>query len=147
MTDVQPTNPDQHPDAGGGSPDAGGDSIDRRIEKELAEGRYAALEDSTNSIAVSDQAYIGVSDEYKNYANDSDEPLLAEDNEEVEKLEQRAIDNEAALKASAGSVHPRTGFTVDPTHPSEATKPQDRYIEGNRALMDAAVKDSSGKTP
>jgi hypothetical protein len=115
-----------------------------QAEKVAAEGLYAATEGDDNSVAVSDDAFIGVSDEYKNYANESDRPLKAEEGREAEIEEQQAA-HEAEILDLSKKVNPLSGYdTSDTPHPSEKVKPQDAYIEGNRALMEDAVAERKG---
>lgn len=116
-----------------------------QADKVATEGLYAATEGDDNSVAVSDDGYIGVSDEYKNHANDTDAPLSSDD-EDVAKLEEVAKEHEQEMAELATQVSPVHGHSVDTVHPSEAVKPQDRYIEGNRTLMDRVIAEGDDKT-
>jgi hypothetical protein len=116
-----------------------------RAEKQAAEqaekvaevGLYEATEGDGNSIAVSDDGYVGVSPEYKNYANESDKPLRSED-EDVAALEQLQIEHDQDM----------TKVADDPTHPSEAINPtHPTVVAVEAAADDAAMRERLGAAP
>lgn len=97
-------------------------------------GLYEAFEGDHNSVAVSDDGYVGVSPEYKNYANESDRPLVSEDGT-VAALETRQIEHDQAMTKTA----------EDPTHPSEAINPtHPTVIAVEAAKDDAAMREKLG---
>lgn len=100
------------------------------------EGFFAATENDDNSVAVS-EPYAGVSPEYMNHANDTDKPLLSED-EEQRKIEEAAAAREAE-RAEAATKTGWRGYEVDTPHPSEARYPADDTIERNRLVSEAAA--------
>lgn len=100
------------------------------------EGSYAAQESDDNSIDVSNPAYVGVTDEYRNHANDTDAPQISED-EDVAAMEEYAAAHEEEMRAE---VSPATGHSVSDVHPSEATKGgSEDIVQQNRAIQKAAA--------
>lgn len=100
-------------------------------------GLYEASEGDGNSLAVSDDGFVGVSPEYKNYANESDRPLVSED-EDVAALETLQIEHDQAM----------TKVADDPTHPSEAINPtHPTVIAVEAAADDAAMREKLGVAP
>ena len=120
-------------------------AAEKRAEEELVSGRFAAQESGDNSIDVSNPAYVGVDDMYKNHASDTEAPAVAEEGDAKE-AEEAAKAHEEEVKAKAPAVGFR-GFAPDIVHPTEKVKPQDAYIEGNRALMEKAVADATAPAP
>lgn len=100
-----------------------------------------AKKDDENSVAAEDPAYVGTSPEYQNHADVSQQPMLSED-DDARKLEERAAEVAEELARRVNPTNPRLSYDPGTVHPSEKTKPQDRYIEGNRALMDKAIADA-----
>lgn len=99
-------------------------------------GSYAAQESDDNSIDVSNPAYVGVSEEYRNHANDSDAPQISED-EDVAAMEEYAAAHEEEMRAD---ISPATGHSVSDVHPSEATKGgSEDIVQQNRAIQKAAA--------
>lgn len=109
------------------------------VDGEVSEGRW--LDRSDNSVAISNDAYVGTSPEYQNYADDTQAPSLSED-DATRAIEEQAVETEEALKRPVSATNTRLTYDPETPHPSERTKPQDAYIEGNRALMEKAVNDA-----
>lgn len=104
----------------------------------LKEGRFAAMESDDNAIASSDDAFFGVSDEYKEYAHPNFEPLVAEEGPEKE-IEERiaAANEELAAQATTGDT--RFGYNPRVVHPSVARQPSADLIDQNRKIMEKAA--------
>jgi hypothetical protein len=92
-----------------------------------------AKKDTENSVAPEENAYVGVSPEYQNAANPLDLPMAPEDDDEAAIVES-FNEAQAALVIDPNEVAGHLGYTPDSVHPSEATKPQDAYIDRNRAI-------------
>jgi len=116
---------------------------EERAEATLEEGYYVAQEGEDNSLATSDDAYVGVSPEYRNAANDTDKPLVSED-DDLRTLEEAAKDREREAEEAAKKVGFR-GYEPTTPHPREATQPAAARIEQNRAVEAAAANDARAK--
>lgn len=92
----------------------------------LEVGHYEALENDDNSVAVSDPAYVGVSPEYRNYANESDQPLQSED-DDLQALDEAQNEREASLRHSREQYIEQTA-----THPKDATHPTNVTMEEHK---------------
>lgn len=108
---------------------------EERRQAELADGRFAAQESEDNAIAVSNDAFVGVSPEYANYANEQDAPLKSEDPDQAA-LEDAAREDmlRKAIPADQSNVN---GYVPSTPHPSEAKGPVDRIIERNEKIAEA----------
>lgn len=100
---------------------------------------------SKNSVDAENDAYVGVDAQYQNHAYPVDEPMLAEDDDGVEAaLVERAQATEAANTIDPERVpNPHLGFEPITPHPTEATKPTDEYIAGNRAMAQAMAESAA----
>jgi hypothetical protein len=116
---------------------------DDRREAELRDGRFAAQESDDNSLATSDDGYVGVSPEYRNAAWDTDKPLLSED-EDARAIEEAAKEREKAREEESARVGFR-GYEPNTPHPAEATQPAAARIEQNRTVEAAAAADAQAK--
>jgi hypothetical protein len=105
-------------------------------QKVLEEGRFAATEGDDNPIAVSDEDFIGVAPEYKEYVSDTLTPYAAEEGPEKE-LEERAKEHEKNLLEQSTTGNNRTGYsTKGLVHPSEKKQPSADLIDKQRAVLD-----------
>ncbi len=117
---------------------------EKKADEVAEKGLYAANESDDNSVALSED-YVGVSPEYANHAYPTDEPLVSED-KDAAKLEEQAAVLEEERARPVNPTNPAITYEPDATHPSERTKPQDAYIDGNRAIMQAAVGSAPSST-
>jgi hypothetical protein len=89
-----------------------------------------------NPIAVSDEDFIGVAPEYKEYVSDTLTPYAAEEGPEKE-LEERAKEHEKNLLEQSTTGNNRTGYsTKGLVHPSEKKQPSADLIDKQRAVLD-----------
>lgn len=103
-------------------------------EAVAADGYYSTVESDDNSVALSDTGFVGVSPEYANYANDTDKPLVSEDEVQAAMEESaRAAEEERAKNASKVGFR---GYEPTTPHPTERRGPAEDYIEANRSFVD-----------
>lgn len=103
----------------------------------LEKGRFAVHEDGDNAIAVSDDDFIGATEEYQNYGLDVLQPYAAEEGPE-KALEERAKEYAERMKVSNVGRH---GFDVsDTVHPSKRRQPAAEQIDQNRRISAKAAK-------
>lgn len=110
-------------------------------EKVLEEGLYAAAESSGNSIEVSNDAYTGVADEYKNAAVDVHLPAASEEGSSEREVED-AVKAAAAANQGSGFL----GYSTDDTHPSKRRTATQDAIDHDRAVkaaQDQAILDAA----
>lgn len=106
-----------------------------------SDSRWLQNVDDDNALDTNNSAYVGVSPEYMNHADDTTAPFFSEE-PLVRESEEEASEVADALAMPVSATNPAQTYDPGTPHPSERTKPQDRYIEGNRALMDRAIEDS-----
>lgn len=109
-----------------------------------ARKRDESPEDEEDSVALGDSGYVGTSPEYQNFANVGEQPLQSED-ANIRAKEDAANATAKSLARQVNPTNPALSYDPGTVHPSEKTKPQDKYIEGNRAIMNAAVEAASNK--
>lgn len=131
-------------------------ALEKLQEDTLREGRFAAVESEKNSVAVSDDSFVGVDTEYKNYANETDMPYDAEgDDDELTPAQVAERNAFAAVKESEADptkivTHPFLAYNPDTTHPSERKTASAQHIEEQRELtalqLQIARQQASGTT-
>jgi hypothetical protein len=108
---------------------------EEQAQAALKDGRFAAQESDDNSVAVSDEAYVGVSPEYRNAAYDTDKPKISEDTDQAE-LERAAKRAELDREAESADIGFR-GYKPEHPHPSEARQPASERIDRQRRQEEA----------
>lgn len=94
--------------------------------------------DGSNAVATDDPDFIGVNEEYKNYALDVLQPHPAPEGTEERKLEDRAKEYAERMKVDNVGRH---GFDVsDTVHPSKRKQPAVATIDQNRKITEKAAR-------
>lgn len=103
------------------------------------DGYYVTAESDDNAVDVSNDAYVGVSEEYKTHADDSQNPLFSED-KETREVEEMSVETEKERQVEVGPH----GYTQDVPHPSEATPNVNAFGAPEPVRNSDAGEDSDG---